>query len=149
MTEKLETKLEQVEIKQTRDKVEPIRFKDDAINKIKKDNYNFGKKRFKYIPFKVSKDSHQKGVLLKILKGTVEDKQTDKVFCLRFWFNGKADIHWIGKYSQTFGTKECDEYHGSLYVIVAMLPIKDAEYVIKAKIKKDKNLFFNIIIYII
>ena len=43
MTEKLETKLEQVEIKQIRDKVEPIRFKDDAINKIKKDNYNFGK----------------------------------------------------------------------------------------------------------
>ena len=30
-----------------------------------------------------------------------------------------------------------EEYHGSLYVIVAMLPIKDAEYVIKAKIKKD------------
>tara|TARA_Y100000994_G_C15430300_1_gene333929 strand:- start:118 stop:225 length:108 start_codon:yes stop_codon:yes gene_type:complete len=29
-----------------------------------------------------------------------------------------------------------------------MLPIKDAEYVINAKIKKDKNLFFNIIIYI-
>ena len=41
-----------------------------------------------------------------------------------------------------------EEYHGSLYVIVAMLPIKDAEYVINAKIKKDKNLFFNIIIYI-
>ena len=109
-TEKLETPLERVEIKQTRDKVDPIRFRDEAINKVKKENYNFGKKRFKYIPFKVSKDSHQKGVLLKILKGTVEDKQTDKVFCLRFWFNGKADIHWIGKYSQTFGTKECDEY---------------------------------------
>ena len=40
------------------------------------------------------------------------------------------------------------EYHGSLYVIVAMLPTKDAENVINAKIKKDKNLFFNIIIYI-
>ena len=109
-TEKLETPLEKVEIKQTRDKVDPIRFRDEAINKVKKENYNFGKKRFKYIPFKVSKDSHQKGVLLKILKGTVEDKQTDKVFCLRFWFNGKSDIHWIGKYSRTFGTKECDEY---------------------------------------
>jgi len=41
-----------------------------------------------------------------------------------------------------------EEYHGSLFVTVAMPPIKDAEYVIKAKIKKDKNLFFNIIIYI-
>jgi len=107
---KLETPLEKVGIKQTRDKVEPIRFRDEAINKVKKENYNFGKKRFKYIPFKVSKDSHQKGMVLKILKGTVEDKQTDKIFYVRFWFNGKSDMHWIGKYSQSFGTKECDEY---------------------------------------
>ena len=85
---KLETPLEKVGIKQTRDKVEPIRFRDEAINKVKKENYNFGKKRFKYIPFKVSKDSHQKGMVLKILKGTVEDKQTDKIFYVRFWFNG-------------------------------------------------------------
>ena len=68
-TKKLETQLETVEIKQTRDQIDPIRFRDEAINKIKKDNYNFGKKRFKYIPFKVSKDSHQKGSVLKILKG--------------------------------------------------------------------------------
>ena len=66
-TKKLETSLETVEIKQTRDKVEPIRFRDETINKIKKENYNFGKKRFKFIPFKVSKDSHQKGLVLKIL----------------------------------------------------------------------------------
>ena len=49
-------------------------------------------------------------MVLKILKGTVEDKQTDKIFYVRFWFNGKSDMHWIGKYSQSFGTKECDEY---------------------------------------
>ena len=36
MTEKLETPLEKVEIKQTRDKTDPIRFRDDAINKVKK-----------------------------------------------------------------------------------------------------------------
>jgi len=66
---KLETRLERVEIKQTRDKVEPIRFRDEAINKVKKENYKFGEKRFKYIPFIVSKDSHQKGLVLKILKG--------------------------------------------------------------------------------
>ena len=109
MTEKLETKLEQVEIKQTRDKVEPIRFKDDAINKIKKDNYNFGKKRFKYIPFKVSKDSHHKGLLLKIFKGKVGENWTDKSFCVRFWFNGRANIHWLGRVSPRFGVKECNE----------------------------------------
>jgi len=40
------------------------------------------------------------------------------------------------------------EYQGSFAVIVAILPINDAEYVINAKIKKDKNLFFNMIIYI-
>ena len=113
-TEKLETSLERVEIKHTRDKVDPIRFRDDRINKVKKENYSFGKKRFKFIPFKVSKDSHLKGLVLKILKGTTEDKQTDKVFYLRFWFNGKADMHWVGKYSQTFGTKECDDYLVSL-----------------------------------
>ena len=41
-----------------------------------------------------------------------------------------------------------DEYQGSFDVIVATLPIKDAENVINIKIIKDKNLFFNIIIYI-
>ena len=84
MTKKLETELEQVEIKQTRDKVEPIRFKDDAINKIKKENYNFGKKRFKYIPFKVSKDTHQKGLVLKILKGFPGEKPKPKKGLMKF-----------------------------------------------------------------
>ena len=58
-TEKLETSLETVEIKQTRDKVEPIRFRDETINKIKKEHYNFNNKSFLFIPFKVSNDSHQ------------------------------------------------------------------------------------------
>jgi cell division protein YceG involved in septum cleavage len=58
--EKLETSLEKAKIKQTRNKVELIRFRDNAINKVKKGNYNFGKKRFKYILFKVLKDTHQK-----------------------------------------------------------------------------------------
>ena len=109
-TEKLETGLEKVEIKQTRDKVDPIRFRDDAINKVRKENYNFGKKRFKYIPFKVSKDTHQKGLVLKILKGSPGEKETQKIFYLRFWLDGKSAMHWIGKYSQSFGVKECDEY---------------------------------------
>tara|TARA_B100000945_G_scaffold259247_1_gene217124 strand:- start:800 stop:985 length:186 start_codon:yes stop_codon:yes gene_type:complete len=36
------------------------------------------------------------------------------------------------------------EYHGSLCDKVAKPPIKEAEKVIKAKITKDINLFFNI-----
>ena len=39
-----------------------------------------------------------------------------------------------------------NEYHGSLKLIVAMLPIADAEYVINANNEKDINLFFNIFI---
>ena len=41
-----------------------------------------------------------------------------------------------------------EEYQGSFDVIVAMLPINDAENVTKAKTIKDKNLFLNIMIYI-
>jgi len=42
-TQKLEEKLEEVKIKQTRRKIDPIRFKEEAINKIKKENFEFGK----------------------------------------------------------------------------------------------------------
>ena len=52
---KLGTELGKANIKQIRPKLEAIRFKDDAINKIKKENYEFGNKRHFYIPFKVSK----------------------------------------------------------------------------------------------
>ena len=38
---KLETAQEKVEIKQTRNKVDPIRFRDETINKIKKTNIEF------------------------------------------------------------------------------------------------------------
>ena len=107
MNKKLETELETSTIKQTRDKtveaspigsappgsrvkIEPIRFKQDAVNKVRKENYTFGEKRFLFIPFKVSKDSHQRGVFLKILKGKSGEKDTHKIYHVRFWFNGKA-----------------------------------------------------------
>ncbi len=95
MTEKLETELEQVEIKQTR-KIDPIRFRDDAINKIRKEKYNFGKKRYLDIPFDVSKDSHQKGLKLRVYKGSGRKKQQRKFSMFRFWFNGKADKYKLG-----------------------------------------------------
>ena len=104
-TEKLGTPLGKAVIKHTRHKLDAIRFRDDAINKIKKDNYNFGNKRYLYIPFKVSKDSHQKGLKLKILKGSPSDSNTVKTFYLIYWFNGKGLRHLVGNYSQSFGVR--------------------------------------------
>ena len=85
--EKLVPKLEQVKIKQT----SPIRFRDETINKIRKEQFKFGKKRDLFIPFIVSKDSHQKGLKLRIYKGGVGSKETKKTFYLQYWFNGKAN----------------------------------------------------------
>ena len=45
----LEHRLDQVEIKQTRALIKPIRFKEDAINKVRKENYVFGKKPNKFM----------------------------------------------------------------------------------------------------
>ena len=94
--EKLDTELDHIEIKQTRHKgsasptgsaspgsrvkIEPIRFKEDVINRIKKGDYIFGSQKYLYIPFKVSRDTHQKGLKLKIAKGRVGDKHTEKTF---------------------------------------------------------------------
>ena len=111
-TKKLDTELDKVEIKQTRDKVDPIRFRDDVINKIKKTNIEFGPKAFKDIPFKVSKDTHQKGLVLRVYKRNswYVDDFTKKVFYVRFWFNNRSALHNCGMYSQEFGVKECDDY---------------------------------------
>ena len=57
---------EKVEIKQTRKKVEPIRFRDDAINKIRKEKIDSGIKSYKDLPLKVSKDTHQKGLFIRV-----------------------------------------------------------------------------------
>tara|TARA_R110002020_G_scaffold303443_1_gene518881 strand:+ start:1277 stop:3001 length:1725 start_codon:yes stop_codon:yes gene_type:complete len=109
-TEKLDTELDRVEIKQTRDKINPIRFKDEAINKVRKENYVFGKKRYLYIPFLADKDTHLRGAKLKISKGRSGSKITEKTFYVQFWFNERANKHKIGRYSQRFGTHECNEY---------------------------------------
>lgn len=50
MSEILEHKLDQVEIKQTRSKIKPIRFRDEAINKVRKENYVFGNRGNLFIP---------------------------------------------------------------------------------------------------
>ena len=51
MTDKLCQKLDQVEIKQT---ISPIKFKDEAINKIQGKNINFGKRSFIFYLPKIS-----------------------------------------------------------------------------------------------
>ena len=109
--EKLVPELEQVKMKQT----SPIRFRDETINKIRKEQFKFGKKRDLFIPFIVSKDSHQKGLKLRIYKGGVGSKETKKTFYLQYWFNGKANRFKLGDYQQNFGTKECNEYLIKLY----------------------------------
>ena len=108
--EKLGTELGKANIKQTWPKLEVIRFRDDAINKVRKENYEFGKKRHLYIPFEVSKNSHHKGLKLRILKGSPSDSNTVKTFYLVYWFNKKGLRHLVGNYSQSFGVRECDKY---------------------------------------
>ena len=66
MTDKLDQKLDQANIAQT----SPIRFKDEAINKIRKQNIIWGKRTDLFISFIVSKDSHQKGLKLRVYKGS-------------------------------------------------------------------------------
>mgnify|MGYP003119098082 FL=1 len=112
MTEKLYQKLDQVKIEQT---ISPIRFKDEAINKVRKEHINFGKRSFIFIPFIVSKDSHQKGLKLRVYKGSVKEKTTKKFFYLQYWYNGKSKFYKVGKYSQSFGVQECNDALIELY----------------------------------
>ena len=103
--QKLVRELDQIEIKQT----SPIRFKDDAINKIRKQNIVWNKRTDIFIPFKVSKDSHQKGLKLRVFKGALGDKDTRRVFYVQYWFDGRAKRYRLGDYSQRFGKTECDD----------------------------------------
>ena len=63
MTEKLDTKLDQVEITQTRSKRPSISFRDSAIDKLTKTNTTFDNKMFNTYKFDVPKGSSLKGLL--------------------------------------------------------------------------------------
>ena len=132
-TEKLEPGLERGEIKQTRTRQTPISFKNGAINKINSSQYTFGNKNFLFIPFKVSKDSHQRGLKLKIFKG-----KDLKVFYIQYWFNGKPSKHKVGNYSQSFGVDECND---ALFELYKTHTDKENGYWIKDpnKTKKDEK----------
>jgi len=140
------------QIKHSSRKVEPIRFKDEAINKVKSSNYAFGNKKELLIPFTVDKDSHRKGLKLKIYRGKPGEINNSKKFVLKFWLNdgtertnkkgqkiyGQSRIYIVGKYSQTFGTKECDE---ELIRLVNTHVDSDTGYWVKDpnQTKKDKK----------
>ena len=130
-TEKLEPGLERGEIKQTRTRQTPISFKNGAINKINSSQYTFGNKNFLFIPFKVSKDSHQRGLKLKIFKG-----KDLKVFYIQYWFNGKPSKHKVGNYSQSFGVDECND---ALFELYKTHTDKENGYWIKDPNKTKKN----------
>ena len=70
MTEKLDTKLDTVEIKQTRSKRPTISFRDSAIDKLTKNNTTFDNKKFNAYKFDVPKGSSLKGLQLKLHKNT-------------------------------------------------------------------------------
>jgi integrase len=93
---KLDTKLELNEIKQTRTGRTPrpvISFRDSAIDKISRATTAFGPKKYIGYNFDVSKGSSLKGLMLKFYK-----QSQKKSFVLSFWFNNRNDYYILGSY---------------------------------------------------
>ena len=93
MTEKLDTKLDQVEITQTRSKRPSISFRDSAIDKLTKTNTTFDSKMFNTYKFDVPKGSSLKGLQLRFYK-----KTGVKNFVLSLWVNQRNEYYIIGAY---------------------------------------------------
>jgi len=91
MTDILVDPIVEGKIKHSRKKIEAIRFKEDVVNKIKSSNYAFGKKRELLIPFKMDKDTHRKGLKLKIYRGNVGEPNNTKKFIVQFWLNDETE----------------------------------------------------------
>jgi integrase len=93
MNKKLDTQLDNTEIKQTRNKREVIPFRDSAITKITRTNTNFQNKAFKEFKFDVPKGSSLKGLMLRY-----SFKTESKKFLLGFWFNKRNEYFILGTY---------------------------------------------------
>ena len=93
MKEKLDTKLGQVEITQTRSKRPTISFTDSAIDKLTKNNTTFDNKKFNAYKFDVPKGSSLKGLRLRFYRTTGV-----KNFVLSIWINQRNDYYTIGAY---------------------------------------------------
>lgn len=98
MKEKLDTKLEQVEIKQTRTKRPTIPFRDSAIDKLKKTNTTFGNRKLNIYKFDIPKGSSLKGLVLRFSRAT-----NQKAIVLNFWFNITKE--YIKIYQNVIGKK--------------------------------------------
>ena len=91
MSEILHNKLDTKEIKQTTSK---LSFRDLTIAALKNSKITFGKSRFKWFKFDVSKGSSLKGLRLRVSKNT-----GSKHFVLQFWFQGKSNYYYgLGAY---------------------------------------------------
>ena len=86
-TKKLDTKLGNAEIIQTRKRT-TIPFRDSAIDKITTTNTIFGSRKFKSYKFDVPKGSSLKGLQLRYSRGTETKK-----FIMSFWFNKRNDYY--------------------------------------------------------
>ena len=93
MKEKLDTKLEQVEIKQTRTKRPTISFRDSAIDKLTKTNTTFNNKKLNTYKFDVPKGSSLKGLQLNF-----HCNSGIKNFVLSLWVNKRNEYYTIGAY---------------------------------------------------
>ena len=110
MKDKLDTKLDNNEIKQTRNKEgsaspsgsaspgsrskrSTIPFRDSAIDKITKSRTEFVNRRFKEFRFDIPKGSSLKGLQLRFSKITEKKK-----FILSFWFNKRNEYYILGAY---------------------------------------------------
>ena len=93
MTEKLDTKLDTVEITQTRSKRPTISFRDSAVDKITKTNTEFGNRQVKEFKFDVPKGSSLKGLQLRFYRTTGV-----KNFVLSIWVNQRNEYYIIGAY---------------------------------------------------
>jgi len=93
MTEKLDTELDNNEIKQTRLQRPSIPFRDSAIDKIAKTNTEFGNRKLKEFKFDVPKGSSLKGLQLRFSRITEAKK-----FFMSFWFNKRNNYYLIGTY---------------------------------------------------
>ena len=93
MKEKLDTKLETDEIKQTRTKRPTISFRDSAIDKLTKTNTTFNNKKLNTYKFDVPKGSSLKGLQLNFHRNS-----GIKNFVLSLWVNKRNEYYTIGAY---------------------------------------------------
>jgi len=93
MKEKLDTKLETDEIKQTRTKRPTISFRDSAIDKLTKTNTTFNNKKLNTYKFDVPKGSSLKGLQLNF-----HCNSGIKNFVLSLWVNKRNEYYTIGAY---------------------------------------------------